>query len=69
MNEKKIELSVPISFWSKILMQLDQKIQTMAVTKGFGSVSLEIRIKEGKIVYITWDDKVGHKHDQVVVPL
>ena len=54
----KVELFMPIEFWSEVLMTLDKKIQAVAQIYGFGKVSLTVSITNGGITEVSFDDNI-----------
>ena len=54
----KVELFMPLDFWSEILMTLDKKTQGVAKIYGFGKVTLVITINNGGISSINFGEDV-----------
>lgn len=54
----KVELFMPLAFWSQILMTLDKKTQTISEIYGFGKVSLTLSIKNGGIAAVNFIDDI-----------
>ena len=54
----KVELYMPLEFWSEILITLDKKTQAIAQTYGFGKVSLTLSITNGGITEVSFDDQI-----------
>ena len=56
MENKK--LFQPIEFWSDKIKLLDDRVKLIANTFGFGKVGLEIILKHGKVIDVTFTEEV-----------
>lgn len=61
----KVKLHMPLSWWSKVMIIVDQRIGTMADLYGFGSVTTEFIVRNGKINNIVLTDKFHIKQDSI----
>ena len=56
MDEKK--LHQPIEFWSEKIRFLDDRVRLISNTFGFCKVGLELIIKHGKIIDVTFTEEI-----------
>ena len=59
----KVDLYKPLSFWSRLLLKLDRRIQMMETFYGYGEVSVKFEIRKGQVDRIVWTDIVSEKED------
>lgn len=62
----KVELYLPLSFWSKIMITLDRKIHSLSDMYGFGSVSMQIIIRNGVVKDIVFSDEVRLREEREI---
>lgn len=55
---EKVELFLPIAFWSEMLLTLDKKVQTLARIYRFGKVSLTIVVHDGEVKEVVFNDDI-----------
>lgn len=56
--KENFKLFLPIEWWSKILGTLDKKIASMSAGSGYGSVKMEVVIRDGKIKDTIFTDEI-----------
>lgn len=56
MDEDK--LYQPIEFWSDKVKFLDDRVKLIANTYGFGRIGLELIMKHGKIIDVTFSEEI-----------
>jgi len=54
----KKELYQPIEFWSEKIKLLDDRVRLISSTFGFGRVGLDLIIKHGKIIDVTFSEEI-----------
>lgn len=54
----KVDLYLPLAFWSEILVTLDKKTQTLSTNYGFGEVNLSLIVHRGKVIEVLFNDKI-----------
>lgn len=52
------DLHQPIEFWSEKIKLLDDRVRLISNTFGFGKVGLELIIKHGKIIDVTFTEEI-----------
>jgi len=52
------DLYQSIKFWSENIKLLDDRVKLIANTFGFGKVGLELIIKHGKIIDVTFTEEI-----------
>jgi hypothetical protein len=57
-SNKKVNLHLPLSFWSEILMTIDRKVQTICENYGYGKVGMSVIIHKGKVIDVVFDDEI-----------
>lgn len=55
---ERAKLFLPIAFWSEIMVHLDKKIEVICKEYGFGEVEMEVKINKGRIMEVTFNDKI-----------
>ena len=64
MEEKKTpmpplsSLFLPVSFWSDVVVNLDKRAE-MVIANGYGDIAVTIRIHQGKITGIIFNENVS----------
>jgi hypothetical protein len=57
----KVDLFLPITFWSEILMSLDRKTQVLSKEYGFGEVNMKLIVHNGTVVEVVFNDMIRMK--------
>ena len=53
------DLFQPIEFWSEKIKLLDDRLNLIANTFGFGKIGLEIVLKHGKIIDVIFREEIA----------
>jgi hypothetical protein len=61
----KVDLFLPLAWWSKVMLMLDRKISAMSEVYGFGSVSMEVTIHKGKVKDVVLLDKARVRQENL----
>lgn len=64
-NVPKVNLYGGIDYWSKILVTMDKKLETICKNYGYGEIGLTIVIHNGKIMYSLFTDEIKVKETEV----
>lgn len=59
----RVELSMPLKFWSMIMVTLDHKIKNMVDLYGFGQIGMKIVIRNGIVKDLVFTDEVRVRQD------
>jgi len=62
MNNEKVELYLPLVFWSQLLMTLDRKTETIVKEFGYGKVHMTITVQKGKVIDVIYSDEIHVRH-------
>lgn len=62
----KVEMYLPLAFWSKIMMTLDRKVHSLADAHGFGSVSLQIMVRDGVVRDVVLNDEIRIREERQI---
>lgn len=62
---EKVRLFGGITYWSKILVTLDSKLEMICQKYGYGEIGLTIIIHNGKIMYTLFKDEIKVKEGPV----
>lgn len=54
----KVDLFLPLTFWSEILITLDKKLQALSQNYGYGSVKITIVVHDGEVKEVNFDDNI-----------
>lgn len=54
----KVQLYVPLKFWSMIMVTLDHKIEELSKGYGHGTIGMEIVVRKGKIKDVVFNDQL-----------
>jgi len=54
----KVDLFLPLNFWSEILITLDKKLQALSTGYGYGSVKITITVHDGEVKEVMFDDNI-----------
>ena len=60
----KVKLHMPLSWWSKVMITMDQKISSLSEIYGYGSVSMEIVIRKGIVKDVVFSDEFRLRQDE-----
>lgn len=52
------ELYQPVEWWSEKIKLLDDRVKLIANTFGFGEVGMKLIMKHGKIIDVTYTEKI-----------
>lgn len=58
---EKVDLFLPVTFWSEILASLDKKTQTLCQEYGFGEVNLKLIVHNRTVVEVVFNDVIRMK--------
>lgn len=61
----KVKLYGGMEYWSKVIITMDKKLETISKNYGFGELGLTIVIHNGKIMYSLFTDKIKLKEEFV----
>lgn len=62
-KEERVKMFMPLSWWSQMMMGLDRKIETMSQVYGFGTISLDIEIRNGIVKDVVLRDEIRVRQD------
>ena len=60
----KVKLHMPLAWWSKIMISMDSKIGSLSEIYGFGSVSMEVVIRRGKVKDVVLSDEIRLRQEE-----
>lgn len=60
----KVKLYGGIGYWSKVLITLDKKLETICQNYGYGEISFKMVIHNGKIAYSLFSDEIRIKETE-----
>lgn len=63
----KVQLYMPLSWWSHIMVTLDRKIASLAGVYGFGSIRMDVVVREGKVKDVVFTDEARIRQDNKTV--
>ena len=55
---EKVDLFLPITFWSEILVTLDKKVQTLSQNYGFGQINVTIVVHDAQVKEVKFNDEI-----------
>ena len=54
----KVNLYLPITFWSEILVHIDRKTEMLEKNYGYGKINVCLTVHDGKITDVIFTDEV-----------
>ena len=60
----KVKLYAGVGFWSKAIIILDKKLESLCTNYGYGEVSFKIVVHRGRPVYTLFNDQIQIKEGE-----
>jgi hypothetical protein len=67
--EEKVTTFMPMPFWTQLVSTLDQKTESISKIYGYGKITMEFVVFNGKVKDIVFNDEVRIRPDWSKPPL